>query len=526
MQIHPPNLIVAVLLTFSSLQASAGEATSCERLSQLSLTDTTITVAESVPAGDFTPPYGDSLEKLPAFCRVIGVIKPSSDSLIHFEVWLPVSNWNEKYLGVGNGGFAGAIDFDSMGGNLKRGYATAATDTGHEAEAIDATWAFHHPEKVTDFGYRALHLTTLNAKKLVEAFYAHPALRAYFDSCSDGGREALMEAQRFPEDFDGILAGAPANFWTNLLSTGVYMGQALYAEPESYISSGKVPAIQAAVLNACDAQDGVKDGIINDPVHCRFNPSVLLCKGADSRKCLTAPQVSSLKKLYAGAKTSRGEKIFPGYLPGAEDGPGGWGPWILGEAPGLSAGAGFTVDYFRYIVFEDPAWNVVNANVDDTLRAAQKTARDLNSTDPDLSRFKARGGKLILYHGWNDPAIPALNTIDYYNSVIAKMGAPAAATFVRLYMVPGMQHCVGGPGATSFGQLGTTTAKGPEHGIYASLEDWVEKGTAPDDIIATKYTSGHKAEMTRPLCPYPQIPKYKGSGDTNDYKNFVCAPGE
>lgn len=526
MAIHPRNLYIAVLLTLSSLRAFAAEAVPCERLSQLNLPDTTITLAESVPAGDFTPPYGDRLEQLPAFCRVMGVIKPTSDSNIRFEVWLPDSHWNEKYLGWGNGGFAGGIDFRGLGGNLKRGYATAGTDTGHEAEGIDASWALHHPEKVADFGFRGLHLTTLNAKQLIEAFYAHPAHRAFFDACSDGGREALMEAQRFPEDFDGILAGAPANFWTNLLSSGVYMGHAMYADPESYISSVKLPAISAAVLKACDAQDGVKDGIVSDPVHCRFDPAVLLCKGADSRDCLTAPQIDSLKKLYAGGRTSRGEKIMPGYLPGSEEGQGGWGPWILGEAPGLSAGAGFTAGYFRYIVFEDPAWNIVTANVDDALRAAQKTAQELNATDPDLSRFEARGGKLILYHGWNDPAIPALNTIDYYNSVIAKMGAPAAATFTRLYMVPGMQHCFGGPGATSFGQLGTTTAEGPERGIYASLEAWVEKGVTPNQIIATKYTSADKVEMTRPLCPYPEIAQYKGSGDTNDYRNFVCAPGK
>ncbi len=526
MQIRPYNLIVAALLTVPLLRASAAEPTPCERLSQVDLPGAAITTAESVPTGDFTPPYGDRLEELPAFCRVAGVLKPSNDSFIRFELWLPASDWNGKYLGVGNGGFAGAIDFRTLAGNIKRGYATAATDTGHEAEAVDASWAFHHPEKVTDFGYRALHLTTVTAKTLIGAFYAHPADRAYFDSCSDGGREALMEAQRFPEDFDGILAGAPANFWTNLLSSGVYMGQAMFANPESYIPSVKVPAIHAAVLNACDAQDGVTDGIINDPVRCRFDPSVLLCKGADSRNCLTAPQIASLKKLYAGARTSSGENMMPGYLPGAEEGQGGWGPWILGDAPGLSDGAGFTVNYFRYIVFQDPAWNIVTANVDEDLRAAQQTARDLNSTDPDLSGFQAHGGKLILYHGWNDPAIPALNTVDYYNSVIQQMGADAAATFVRLYMVPGMQHCYGGPGATSFGQLGTTTAIGPEHGIYAALEDWVEKGTAPGEIVATKYDSSHKAEMTRPLCPYPQIPKYKGSGDPNDYKNFGCAPGE
>lgn len=522
MLLRRSTLAFAILLTPASFVYAAPD--SCDRLAQTTLPDTTITLARSVPTGDFTPPYGPPVAQLPAFCRVTGVIKPTPDSLIKFEAWLPASGWNRKYLGAGNGGFAGDINFEGMGVNLKRGYATASTDTGHEASGIDATWAFHHPEKIADFGWRALHFTTVDAKKLTEAFYGEAPHRAYFDACSDGGREALMEAQRFPEDFDGILAGAPANYWTNLLSMGAAIAHTMYANPAAYISNTKIPAISAAVLQACDAKDGVKDGIVGNPVDCRFDPSVLLCKGPESRACLTAPQVETLKKLYAGGKTSDGEKIMPGFLPGSEQDPNGWGQWILGEAPGMSAGAGFTSNYFRYMVFEDPAWDMVTANVDAALRAANsKTARDLNATNPDLSRFAARGGKLILYHGWNDPAIPALNTVDYYNSVIAKMGAPSTATFLRLYMVPGTQHCLGGPGASVFGQLGTRTTHEPQHGIYTALEDWVEKGAAPAEIIATKYDAAHKPQMTRPLCPYPQVARYNGSGDTNDYKSFTCA---
>lgn len=516
--------LLALGVLIASGNTLAATTNSCEKLSALVLAHAEIAVATTVQAGTFTPPYGDALEKMPAFCRVAGVLKPSGDSYIRFEVWLPASGWNEKFLGVGNGGFAGQIDYEGMAGALKRGYATAATDTGHEAEGEDATWAYKHPEKVIDFGYRALHETTQTAKKLVEAFYGHPAHHAYFDSCSDGGREALMEAQRFPDDFDGILAGAPANFWTNLLTAGLAALRALSDDPAAYISSVKVPAISAAVLAACDAQDGVKDGIVSDPVHCRFDPAVLLCKGAESRNCLTAPQIASLKMLYAGAHDAHGKQIFPGFMPGAEDGPGGWGAWVLGEAPGVSAGAGFVTNYFRYVVFQDPAWNLMTANIDAAHDAADgKTAGALNATDPDLRRFQSRGGKLILYHGWNDPAIASLNTVNYYHAVLAAMGNQTAQSFVRLYMVPGMQHCYGGPGASAFGQLGTTTAKGPEHGIYAALEDWVEKGTAPGEVIATKYDESHKAVMTRPLCPYPEIAKYKGSGDPNDYTNFTCA---
>lgn len=523
----PTTWIRAILLAAAALAASncaSAAADSCERLSATVLAHGEITLANTLPPGTFTPPYGDSIDKMPAFCRVAGVLKPSADSYIRFEVWMPAAEWNGRFLGVGNGGFAGAIDYRGMANALKRAYATAATDTGHEGQAEDASWAYRHPEKVVDFGFRALHETTVAAKRIVEAFYGRPANRAYFDSCSDGGREALMEAQRFPEDFDGILAGAPANDWTNLVTGGLAVLRALSDDPAAYISSVKIPAVSTAVLSACDAQDGLRDGIVSDPPRCEFNPDVLLCKGPESRSCLTAPQIGALKKLYAGAVDSRGKQIFPGLLPGAEDGPGGWSAWILGDAPGASAGAGYITNYFRYVVFEDPVWNLMTANTDEAQRAAnKKTASALNATDPDLRRFQARGGKLILYHGWNDPGISPLNTVKYYGAVLHTTGEATAKNFVRLYMVPGMQHCYGGPGATSFGQLGTTTAKGAEHGIYTALEDWVEKGTPPGEVIATKYDDSKKAIMTRPLCPYPQAAKYKGSGDPNDYTNFACA---
>jgi hypothetical protein len=518
-------LAVAAVLTLTAWPARAA---SCESLASVKLPNTTAPVAQSVPAGTFTPPYGRPINKLPAFCRVAGVIRPTRDSYIRFEVWLPMSAWNRKFLGVGNGGFAGSINYGAMAGNLRRGYVTAATDTGHEGDAEDASWAFKHSEKVNDFGYRALHATVENAKALIQAFYSDPVQHSYFDSCSDGGREGLMEAQRFPEDFDGILAGAPANYWTHLLAAAVDFVKSMYGnDPSGYISSTKLPAIQAAALAACDAQDGVKDGIISDPLRCHFDPSVLLCKGEDARNCLTAPQVSSLKKLYGGGQDSHGKQIFPGYMPGAEDGANGWAAWITGTGPGKASGPAYAENYFRYMVFEDSGWNLLTANVDVAEHMAdEKTAHALNAMDADLSRFRARGGKLILYHGWNDPAISPVNTINYYNSVMATMGAQNADGFIRLYMVPGMQHCFPGPGPNSFGQTGHTTAKGPAFGIYDALELWVEKGTAPESIVATKYVDDDPAkgvQMTRPLCPYPQIADYKGSGDTNDFANFACA---
>jgi feruloyl esterase len=226
-----------LLFLIAAMIALPAKAASCESLSNTNLPHTTITTAQSVPAGAFTPPYSGSIEKMPAFCRVAGVIQPTGDSYIRFEAWLPASGWNGKYLGVGNGGFAGSIDYHAMAGDLKRGFATAATDTGHEGDSVDASWAYKHPEKVIDFGYRGLHETTENAKRLIQAFYSHPLQHSYFDSCSDGGREALMEAQRFPEDFDGILAGAPANYWTHLLAGGLGATQAMFGNPPAYISS-------------------------------------------------------------------------------------------------------------------------------------------------------------------------------------------------------------------------------------------------------------------------------------------------
>jgi feruloyl esterase len=458
---------------------------------------------------------------------------------------MPAAGWNSRFAGVGNGGFAGAIDFRAMNTNVKRGYATAATDTGHEADSTDATWAYRHPEKIKDFGYRAIHMTAQNAKQIIAKFYERPPQHSYFDSCSDGGREALMEAQRFPEDYDGILAGAPANYWTHLLGSGVGAVQMLAGNPEAYISKLKTPAITAAVLAQCDAADGVKDGFVNNPEVCHFNPSVLLCKGAQTRNCLTPPQVKALERIYAGAKAPSTETAhpaatmtesplgqdanlsFPGLVPGSEDGDGAWGTWLLGASPGDGLIPQFVNNFFRFMVYNDPAWNVLTAKPDVAIKDADaRMAGDLNATDPDLGKFASRGGKLILYHGWYDAAISPWNTIHYYKSVQAKAGEQNALRFVRLYMAPGVGHCFGGPGPSVFGQLGSRTAKGPERGIYAALEEWVESNKAPSEVIATKYAGGKldgQAEMTRPLCAYPAVAKYKGSGSTNDSANFICS---
>ena len=517
-------LICAVLAA-----APVVAATTCENLTSLKIANTTIRAAETVAAGGFVPNGGPAdgqagfdYKKVPAFCRVQGVIQPSPDSHIEFEVWLPKSGWNGRYEGLGNGGFAGSIDYGGLADAVASGYAAAGTDTGHKGGAIDARWALGHPEKITDFGYRAVHETAEEAKAVIAAFYGNRPRHAYFSSCSNGGREALMEAQRFPEDYDGILAGAPANYWTHLLATAgsedVFLN-----DPASRIPASKVPAIQAATLAACDAQDGVKDGVINDPSRCHFDPAVLLCKGAESDACLTAPQVESLRKIYAGPHDPAGKPIFPGRVPGGESGPGGWGLWITGERPAMSLMYGFGTGFFADFVFNDAAWDYRTFQLDrDTKVADDKFARTLNATDPDLKRFQSRGGKLIIYHGWNDPAISPLNSIDYFRSVEAKMGAKTTDEFARLYLVPGMQHCGGGPGPNSFGQ-GQVEAPG----ITKALERWVENREPPNKIIATKFqTDGNPASgvvRTRPLCPYPQVAKYNGSGSTDEAANFSCA---
>jgi hypothetical protein len=500
-------------------------APNCEALAKLQLPHTTIAVAELRPAGDFAAPGAGTLKGLPSICRVAGSIKPSVDSDIRFEVWLPPTGWNQKFQGVGNGGFAGAINFAGLADAVKHNYATASTDTGHEAGGIDAQWALHHYEKIVDYGYRAIHETAVTAKLIIKQFYGDDPRWSYFNSCSNGGRQALMEAQRYPADYNGIVAGAPANFWTHLLANAVWDIQATLDKPEDYIPAAKLPAIQAAALAACDTIDRVKDGVVEDPRECHFDPSPLLCKEADSNSCLTAPQITALKKLYAGAKNSQGQ-VFPGYSPGGEADPAGWLPWVTGPAPSKSAMYGFGTQFFMNMVFDDPKWDFRTFNFDKDLKIGDdKMAGIMNSNNPDMSAFQKRGGKLIVYHGWSDAAIPPQNAINYVDSVEAKMGAKNVDGFLRLYMVPGMQHCGGGAGVTTFGAGGTPSAD-RFHDVDAALEAWVEQGQAPGEIIATKYKNAGDPTggviRTRPLCPYPTVASWKGTGSTDDAANFTC----
>src|SRR2546423_12195476 len=511
---------------------------SCESLGQIALPGANIKSASAVAAGAFTSPEGanprlpiepELAKSLPAFCRVSAQATPTTDSNDQIEVWMPSSGWNGKFQAAGNGGFAGEIDYRQMAIALRDNYATAGTDTGHSGSPVDAAWALGHPERIIDFGHRGIHEMTRVAKAVIKASYGAAPRHSYFGACSNGGRQALMEAQRYPEDYDGILAGAPANFWTHLLPSALWDAQATTSDPASYIPSSKLPALANAVNSACDAQDGLADGILNDPRQCHFDPASLLCKAADMDTCLTAPQVTALKKLYRGAHDSRGRQIFPGFLPGAETGGGGWGLWIIGPQPGKGLLFAFNVGFFSNMVYDKPDWDYKTAKLDEAVKAADtKMARVLNATEANLTSFKAHGGKLILYHGWNDPAISAINAIDYYNGVARAMGAQNRDSFVRLYMAPGVQHCADGPGADDFGQPGMLREKGPNENIEDALENWVEKGAAPSTIIATKRPPSdapNATKMTRPLCPYPQVAKYKGAGDPNDAASFACTQG-
>jgi hypothetical protein len=407
---------------------------------------------------------------------------------------------------------------------LLRGFAAAGTDDGHAGTITDGLWAIGHPEKVIDFGYRAVHETSVQAKVILREFYGKDPAQSYFVGCSNGGREALMEAQRFPADFHGIVAGAPANSWTHLNFRSLWNERAMLDNPAAYISPAKLAVLQNAALAQCDALDGVKDGLIQNPRACRFDPAVVQCKDADTPACLTAAQVEAVKKIYGPVIDSRtGAWISPGYSPGTEAA--NWAAWITGPKAGAVAFPSLIADsFFAGMVFEDPKWDPQTLNFSsDVKRTDDKLAAIFNSTNPNLRSFKARGGKLIQYHGWGDAAIPPQDSIDYFESVQSATGT--TNDFYRLFMVPGMSHCRGGIGANVFGNGLAAPDPDAAHDVVMALDQWVVHDVAPDQIIATGFVDGNPAKdvvMTRPLCPYPQEAQYKGAGNTNSAASFTC----
>lgn len=505
-------------LAFFFCLCSLGLAGPCENLKKLKLPDTAITSATSVSPPFTSPPssLGQATVLVP-FCRVEAVVTPS----VKFEVWMPPpGSWNQRFEGVGNGAFAGGINYPSMNVALTTGFGTASTDTGHVSGVFDASWALGHPELIEDWAVRSAHVMTVAAKAIVTAYYGEYPLYSYFSGCSGGGRQALREAQDFSDDYDGILVGAPARFETHMIPGMLWNATVTLKDPDSYIPASKLPLIANAVIAHCDGLDGIVDGLINDPRRCDFHPKTLQCQGPDAPTCLTAPQVKALQEIYKGARTCWGEQIYPGFMPGGELGPGGWASWITGPAPGSSFDFLVGDSFFKYMVFENPSWDWRTFHFDGDVAFTDAKLGYINGDNPDLRSFKARGGKMVMYHGWSDPAISPLDTIDYYHSVVAFMdhhkrhhpaaGGPLHETqeFFRLFLMPGVQHCSGGPGPDRFDGIGV-------------LRQWVEHRIAPDKIIASHYT-GNAVDRTRPLCPYPEVARWTGKGSTDDAANFVC----
>jgi len=498
----------------------------CTNLAKQHFATAHVLDAELIPAGRFKADGLEGQPRLAAFCRVVGSGQPSRDSDIRFEVWLPEANWNGRLWGVGNGNFAGSIAYQALANRVAAGYAAVATDTGHETDSMDTYWASGHPEKVVDFGHRGVHEATVNAKRIVTAYYSRSASHAYFSSCSDGGREALMEGQRYPQDYDGIIAGAPAFDWTHLFIAGAALQFKWFTDPARHIPANKLPAIQSAVSAACPGLTGATDHVVEDPARCRFNPAVLACQGPETDRCLTPPQLETLRTLYDGARLPSGTLLYRGFAPGAEAG--------LDEnhfrsGPGPGDMFRFAVGFFRDFVFEDPTWdfNTYDPERDGKL-ADHKLAAILNATNPDLSSFAARGGKLILYHGWNDSTVPPYRTIEYFEQITATMGQARARDSVRLFMAPGMEHCEGGPGPNHFGQFFPDGKGDPDTNLATALQRWVEQGIAPERIIATKRRDDENPNSevvrSRPLCAWPLVAHYRGQGSADTASSFDCSP--
>jgi feruloyl esterase len=504
--------VFAVGLLATPLFAAKSKPVACENLTSLHLADTVISSATVIPEGTFAPPTPEpSLRALPAFCRVIGMTNPA----VRFEVWLPVKSWNGKFEGVGNGGTAGFISYKQMAVALRHGYATASTDTGHVntpyGNGFDSSWARGRPDLVADFGHRGLHVTTVNAKEIVAAFYRKASEHSYYVGCSKGGGQGLMEAQRYPGDYDGLLVGDPAYNWTGLYAgSHLWYSIATLKDPESYIPASKVEILAKAVNQACDAKDGFADGVIENPLACTFDPAALLCKeGEDAAACFSAKQVKAVNDIWSGVRDSKGNQIFPGLVRGGEGGRGGWAAWTTGPAPFGGTHWKAANGFFRDMVFNDSDFNPLNFNYDtDMATTVARVGPMLNAVDPDLRPMQRRGAKLILYHGWSDPDISPVSTINYYKQVVATVGEDTP-DFARLFMVPGMQHCSGGPGETDFDGL-------------SALERWVEHGAAPEKIIASTVPKVGDAIKTRPLCPYPQVAVYEGKGSVTDATSFAC----
>jgi feruloyl esterase len=561
---HRPHLVGAAMALFAgvAIASTPAMATPCTNLQSLQLQHTTINSAADNTSGTFVVPGSSpptAITGLPAFCRVTATLTPTSDSSIKIEVWLPESAWNGRFLGTGGGGFQGVITYNELAIGVRAGFAATNSDLGTGSSGCNplfcgsngnmgnplatafgdpsspSTGLFGHPERIKDFGFRAIHLMTLRGKEIANAFYGQKAQRAYFAGCSTGGQNALMEAQRFPDDYDGILAGAPAFNRTHLHMAGLYGWQDTHASPGRLIQLGQMTLINQAVLKQCVGRDGGAgtDQFLTDPRDCRFDPKALLCTGGQlPPACLTADQVTTMQKYYAGTiDPVNGQVINPGPARGTETDDvlalglafqerlpepafDGLFYWVFGPSFGYPASA---------VNFANFDFHRAVDTVDDQLAAV------LNANSTDLGEFREHGGKLLMYHGWADPLIPSQSSINYFNALVANgrsgfqqasfgNGNPAlqrTQSYARLFMAPGMYHCSGGPGPNAFDAL-------------TPLVTWVEAGVAPETITATKFVADTPpaVQMTRPLCVFPKVAKYNGSGSTSIAANFTCVADE
>jgi hypothetical protein len=495
--------------------ASPVAAKDCASLAALKV-DGNVTSATLVPAGTFQQPAGPGLppgvagaayKDVPAFCRVQATLTPSKDSDIKVEVWLPATGWNGKFVAVGNGIWAGTLSYSAMADPLKRGYAVATTDTGHAGSGMDAKWAIGHPEKLVDFGYRAVHEMVVTGKQAITAFYGNKPKLSYWNSCSTGGRQGLMEARRYPADFDAISAMAPANPMTGLMVQSMWVGWAPRHAPGAALSPATMGMVHAAVVKQCDRLDGLEDGLIEDPRHCGFDPASLACKPGETASCLAPPQVKALRMIYGGVRDASGRVIRPGWPVGSE--------MQLAMLMGGNEPFPVATSYFRDLVYANqPGWDWKVSDYGKELADARGYGADMLDVQPTgLEPFFARGGKLLLSHGWTDGLIPANNTVEFYTGLLGAIPA-AQRNQVRLFMVPGMDHCGGGEGASTFDTLGT-------------IDGWTANGHAPERIVATRTPSPNPnapklPPISRPLCPYPLIARYDGHGDVNSETSFSC----
>ena len=501
-------LSACLLVTLLPGTSAAWAAEPCDDLVRVSLPGITVTAARLIAAGNFSRDAApgarrqvDQAEfaKLPAFCRVMLRAKPSVDSDIGIEVWLPEMNWNGRLQAVGDGGLAGSIPVALMAEALAEGYVSTGTDTGHFGGNADFMPA--HPEKLIDFAYRSTHEMAVAAKAVSAAFYGKAPTSSYYNACSGGGRHALASAQRYPDDFQGIVAGAASWNQARLDASRIAINLIVNRTQASRILSTKYPMIHAAVLQTCDKADGVSDGVIENPSACKFDYATLACQGPDGPSCLTPPQVESAKTLTSPLIDRATNRILlePHLWPGSELQ---WGT-LGGLDPLVNS-----VARVRNFHLKDTAWEFRLSNVaTDIERAARMDDGLLASDNFNLGPFFDRGGKLLMWHGWSDPQVPAQNSVIYFTNVLEAVGTKAEDS-IALFMLPGVLHCGGGPGPDVFDKM-------------VPLTTWVEQGRKPVQIVASHLTNG-VADRTRPLCPYPQVASYKGAGSTDDAANFVC----